>query len=283
MFGYIMVSRQGLTEEQVARYQACYCGLCRTLQQRHGWISRLALSYDLTFVILLLGSLYEPEEIAGSQRCLIHPRGGHAYWRTVFSDYAADMNLALAYYKCWDDWQDDGKLPQLASAKFLDAKYKKLRQVYPQQCRAIEDNLAKIRQLERQNCSNPDVIAACFGDLMGRLLAYRDDNWQDILYRLGRALGVFIYMLDACLDLQRDQRKGVYNPLVAAGMTEDLAAYEDMLTMLMADCAEEFEKLPLLKDIAILRNIIYRGVWQKYFGRLARQKDDKKNVEKSVK
>ena len=37
-----------------------------------------------------------------------------------------------------------------------------------------------------------------------------------------------------------------------------------VLTMMMAECASEFEKLPILKDIDILRNILYAGVWTKY-------------------
>ena len=56
-----------LTEEQLERYRGCYCGLCRSLQERHGELSRLTLNYDMTFLVLLLGSLYEPEERGGER------------------------------------------------------------------------------------------------------------------------------------------------------------------------------------------------------------------------
>ena len=65
MFGYLTADTATLTEEQLKRYQACYCGLCRSLEKRHGQLSRLTLNYDVTFLVLLLSSLYEPAETAG--------------------------------------------------------------------------------------------------------------------------------------------------------------------------------------------------------------------------
>ena len=73
MFGYVVADRSNLTQVQVARYRECYCGLCRAIGQRHGQHSRLSLTYDMTFLVLLLDSLYEPHVDAGASRCLVHP------------------------------------------------------------------------------------------------------------------------------------------------------------------------------------------------------------------
>jgi len=35
-------------------------------------------------------------------------------------------------------------------------------------------------------------------------------------------------------------------------------------TMLIGECALNFEKLPLIEDIDIMRNILYSGVWTKF-------------------
>ena len=78
MFGYLAAQPGALTQEELARYKSAYCGLCRSLKLRHGELSRLTLNYDLTFLTLLLGSLYEPEERTGEQRCIAHPREKHA-------------------------------------------------------------------------------------------------------------------------------------------------------------------------------------------------------------
>ena len=64
MFGYVTIDPSALTPEARERYQAYYCGLCRVLKRRFGNIGRLTLSNDMTFLYMLLSSLYEPEEAA---------------------------------------------------------------------------------------------------------------------------------------------------------------------------------------------------------------------------
>ena len=70
MFGYVIADREIMTEEQVGRYRAYYCGLCRALKRRHGAAARFTLNYDMTFLVLLLSSMCEPEEEeSGCGRC----------------------------------------------------------------------------------------------------------------------------------------------------------------------------------------------------------------------
>lgn len=54
MFGYVRPSLGRLTEEEKVRFQAAYCGLCRTMGRRCGAVSRLFLNYDLMFLAVLL-------------------------------------------------------------------------------------------------------------------------------------------------------------------------------------------------------------------------------------
>lgn len=65
MFGYVIANLEGLTQAQKDRYKGCYCGLCRVLKQRHGFSGRLTLTYDMTFLVLLLSALYEADEERG--------------------------------------------------------------------------------------------------------------------------------------------------------------------------------------------------------------------------
>ena len=123
MFGTLTADTSCLEPEELARYKACYCGLCRSLQERHGSLARLTLNYDMTFLVLLLQSLYEPEESRGEDVCLPHPRQARLWQRSACTDYAADLNLALAYLKRQDDWADDGSLLALGQAKALRGAY----------------------------------------------------------------------------------------------------------------------------------------------------------------
>ena len=107
MFGYVVARKEGLNEEEYARYRALYCGLCRDLGERCGQMARLCVNYDMVFLILVLSSLYEPEETAGSARCAAHPARARDFVRSEVTAYAADMNVALMYHKLRDDWADE--------------------------------------------------------------------------------------------------------------------------------------------------------------------------------
>lgn len=264
MFGYVTASMRELTKEQQRRYGAVYCGICRRIREQSGQLARLGLSYDMAFLAVLLMSLYEPEEFGGKNSCALHPITRRDWIDNDFVRYAADMNVALSYYNCLDDWQDDGK----RSAKWLAESYKKhlpdIESRWPRQCRAIRDSIAALSDLETAGCPNPDEPAGAFGSLMGELLVVREDLWADTLRKMGNALGRFIYLLDAELDYDKDQRKGKYNPFLARGEEKDWARWEDYLVLTMGRCTAEFEKLPLVQDKALLDNILYSGVWVNY-------------------
>lgn len=266
MFGYITASADKLTEEEKRRYGAVYCGLCRSLHQRHGELSRLTLNYDMTLLILVLSSLYEPEEQSGQGSCMMHPVKKRDFAQNSATDYAADINLLLAWWNCMDDWEDDRKIARLGYAKVLHGKVKKLEQQYPRQSEAIRENLKRLKQYEDGELVSADKAAECFGDLMGELFVWKEnDYWAETLRQMGRGLGRFIYIMDACIDYPEDEKKNRPNPLRALGTGErDRESDDQLLSMLMADAAEAFERLPLEQDLSLMRNILYAGAWQKY-------------------
>lgn len=273
MFGYIIANQKLLTDEQSARYKGCYCGLCRALKERHGFFGRLTLTYDMTFLVLVLAALYEPEETRRMETCVAHPFRKHFCWRADVTDYAADMNVALAYHNCRDDWQDDGHVLPFWEAELLTKQYQDICARYPRQCGAIERCLAELAELEAANAQEPDAAAACFGALMGELFVMEEGLFEDYLRPFGEALGRFIYTLDAVIDLREDKRTGSYNPLRAldgAGYTA--ADFKTILTMQLGACADTFERLPLAQDVELLRNILYSGAWQRYEATMAKQK-----------
>lgn len=259
MFGFVTASFKELTKEQERRYQAVYCGICRNIRQQADERARFSLSYDMTFLALLLMSLYEPEETGGDHACLLHPR--RQWLQSPYIRYAADMNIALAYYNCLDDWQDDGSHPKKWMANHLSTFVPEVKDRYPRQIGAIEDCIAQLSRLEAENCNDPDACANCFGRLMAELLVYEEDLWSQDLREMGFALGRFIYLADAATDYKKDRKKKKYNPYLAMGTGEDLPRWREYLVLAMARCTEFYEKLPLVQDKALLDNILYSGVW----------------------
>ncbi len=261
MFGYVTANMKELTDGQKSRYNAVYCGICRQIRQRSSSASRLGLSYDMAFLALLLMSLYEPEEDSGHKACGIHPCKPRGWVDNEYIRYAADMNVALAYYNAADDWNDDKKLSAKVLTGVFGKNYDEIARRYPRQCQAIRSCISRLSQMEKDNCPNPDELANCFGQLMGELLTYQEDLWAPTLRQMGMALGRFIYLGDAARDFDRDLRKGKYNPYIAMGMEKDWPRWEEYLVLAMGRCTHEYEKLPLVQDKALLDNILYSGVW----------------------
>ena len=281
MVGYLIASASSLTEEERIRYKATYCGLCRTLKDRHGQISRLTLNYDITFLILLLQSLYEPEEKSGVETCIAHPREKREWWRSEISDYAADMNVALAYLNRLDDWRDDGSVLALAESGILKKAYQETAEKYPRQCAAMEQSIMELSYLEKNGIEDPDAAAATFGHLLGSVFVWREDRWQEPLYRLGDSLGRFIYLLDAAVDLEKDAYKDSYNPFRKYYGLDNEERFRDILKIFLADAVIQFDFLPLVKDVGLMKNILCSGLWT-VFDEKFRLKRGNKNGSGSV-
>ncbi len=279
MFGYIAPHLSDLSEDERARYQAAYCGLCRALGDCCAQRCRLALSYDMVFMALVLGSLYEPAEQQGIGRCLPHPVKPRAFVRTPYLDYAADATVALAYYKALDDWHDDRSVAGRAFAAALAGPYRKVRERNARLCQAVEEGMRDIGVLEQAVAPDLDAAANRFGVLMGELFVYDPaDFWAQDLRVLGARLGKFVYVMDAVLDYRDDRASGSYNPLVATGVDE--SEMRDGLNVLAAGVAEAFERLPLERDVHVLRSVVYAGIWQKLNAK-ENEENDKSNKETS--
>ena len=181
MFGFVSASLEELSEEQRNRYQAVYCGICRAIRREDGQLCRLALSYDMAFLALLLMSLYEPEETTGRSRCIAHPGKRRPWTDNEYIRYAARMNVALACFKARDDWEDEGKFSAKLMAKVFGKNEDAIAAEYPRQCAAVARCIRELSELEKALCPNPDEPAGCFGRLMSELLVCHEDHWAEEL------------------------------------------------------------------------------------------------------
>lgn len=265
MFGYIVPNTSVMTDVQKWRYRDIYCGLCHVLRQRYGLTGTLTLSNDLTFLAMLLNSLYEEKENVGCERCIPHPIQRHTYVYGSAFEYAADMNVALAYHKCMDNWLDDKNLLAYGGASTLKKAYRQVSERHPDKCAAIEVWIDEIHQIESSRKYEIDKPVNSTGRLLGELFCWKRDCWEKSLRMIGDGLGRFIYMMDAYEDLSQDLQKNRYNPLKGyKDQTDFENMCQDALLMMVADCTQEFELLPIIRDVDLLRNILYSGVWSKY-------------------
>ena len=265
MYGYVVVNKPELKFREFDVYRSYYCGLCKVLGKEYGFTGKISLSYDMTFLIMLLSGLYEPKTEYGKEKCLVHPVAKHEYRINEVTDYVADMNILMMYYKCMDDWADEKKLTRFTYAKLLKKGYHRAYNKYPEKARRIENLLRELSREEKKQSADIDRMAGIFGRIMSEVLAPKADEWEESLRNMGFYLGKFIYLLDAYEDVYEDLGKGRYNPFTIKCDDPDFEEeVRTILTMMMAECSREFEKLPILDNVEILRNIIYSGVWYRY-------------------
>ena len=269
MFGYVTIDKPELKVKEFYRYKSYYCGLCRTLKEEYGFRGRMTLSYDMAFLVLFLTSLYEVHTKELQSHCPLHPVKKIPMLQNEISEYGAKMNILLVYFKCEDDWKDDKSLKGIAGMHLFRKKAKELCREYKRQAQVIQKQLKVLASYEEKQEENLDLVAGAFGALMAELFVYKEDMWEKELRNFGFYLGKFIYIMDAYDDLEDDLKTGSYNPLKAVKHNcKNEEDYENtiyqILVMMMAEATGAFEKLPVLWDSEILRNILYSGVWAKY-------------------
>ncbi len=273
MFGYVTVNEDELKIRDYKRYRSFYCGLCRSLQRRFSILGQAILPYDMVFVDILLNGLYEEPLLEEDRFCVVHPAKKQHMMTNAITDYAADMGILLVYYKALDDAMDESSRRRVSpKASLFKKPAARVKAAWPRQAEAVEKYVLSLRECESAGTDDLDRVAGLTGTAMGELFVMREDMWSDFLRRMAFFLGKFVYLMDAYEDLEKDLKKGNYNPWKPYRSRKDYDAFaENTLTMMMAECAKEFEKLPIVQDIDILRNIIYSGVWNKYRELRARQ------------
>lgn len=266
MFGYIVINNKEMKPKEYEVYHSYYCGLCRELNEVCGLKGRLTLTYDMTFLVILLSGLYEPETKQEIKKCVFHPLQENETRTNLCTSYVADMNLLMAYYQCLDDWKGDKKIKRYAMHKLLSGYCKTtLREKYPEKLSHIESSMAELSQGGQAGTQNIDRMAGCFGSILGEIFAWKEDEWKESLQRIGFYLGKFIYLSDAYGEIESDTKRGSFNALMDLQGKEDFEKeFHKILTMMMAECCREFEKLPIIENVDIMRNILYSGVWSRY-------------------
>ena len=263
MFGYVTINKMELKFKEYYSYKGYYCGLCKRLKTKFGNKSRLTLNYDMTFLILLLSSLYEPNNKIYNERCIVHPGKKQLVIQNEITDYAASLNVILSYYNLMDNWKDDRDYKSLAAALVLESKFKKSNSELNEISETIKARLKNISKLEKDDTGDIDAVSNEFGYLMEEMFLYKKDNWEQSLRRIGFYLGKYIYFIDAYEDMKKDEENKSYNPFNKLNIENKEEYAKNLLMLNLSLLSNEIEKLPLVQDKGIIDNIIYSGMLNK--------------------
>ena len=271
MFGYISICKEGLRGEDANVFRAYYCGLCKAVGRECSHISRLGLSYDITFLALVLSSaLFEDADIT-EERCAVHPFKKHpCVVNDKAVDYAARVGEILTYLKLKDDRDDEGSAKaRLAMAALRRGKNRavaKNREAFD----FISDRLSELSLLEKQNCSEIDEVADRFAKILEYVFTpdfVTDGDTRRILSWFGYNLGRWLYIIDAYNDIEKDYKSGSYNAFLqnASGGAEEIKRkirerVDFTLTLTLENMASALELLNLHRNRALIENIVYQGL-----------------------
>ena len=284
MFGYIRPHTPDLKVRENELYRAVYCGLCREMGRVTGQVSRLTLSFDFVFLCLVRAMATGEVFTSSTGTCIAHPIKKHQYIESCAPlSYCAAAAAYLTEGKIRDDISDEGGFKRMAAVCLSPAAVRMTRladkntDASPLKNK-IDEKLMELSALEKEGCTSIDRPAEVFGELTAELFSYGlPEREARICAEIGRGVGRFIYVCDACDDLCEDSKKHRFNPIMTLGgdgvfeekdgklfLTKDFA--DAMLTatnLSLHRCAAAAE---LLCDespsdaAAIIRNIIYLGM-----------------------
>ena len=283
MFGYVRINKMDLTFREYEHYKAYYCGLCKYLKRNHTELSRMTINYDITFLIVLLSSIYQPSAQVFHEKCIVDPVKKKKHIINEITEYAASMNILLAYYKLEDDVNDEGGIKSRLVRRAYRKSFKTAYDKYPQKADFIKACLGELRSLEEDQSTSIDQTSNCFARLLEEIFDYKDDEYRDRLRKVGFNIGKYIYIMDAYEDLDEDLEKGRYNPFT--DYKDDREALKLRVDKLIGMTLSRLEEAILDLDIkvnkSIIDNIIYSGVYLRYKGLI--NGADKKKQEANMK
>lgn len=272
MFGYVTICKEMMSKEGYDTFRAYYCGLCKATGRKCSQFARIGLSYDITFLALVLSSVRKEAPTIKGRKCFLHP-----IWKNncIEGDetlnYAADMGVILTYLKLLDDWRDDRSIKALVAMALFYRGARKARRRYKNEYESIKKCLSRLSALEDDNCASVDETADCFAKILEILFTpefISDDGVKRALAWLGYNIGRWIYIIDAYNDLEKDIRKNNYNVLAASDKGSDSAVIkrgisntvEASLTFTLENAASAYDLLDIHRNKELLDNILYTAL-----------------------
>ena len=255
MFGYVIVDKPSLRIREYDHYRATYCGLCHAMGKCTGCLSRLTLSYDVTFFVLVREMIDGTKVEFIKKRCVRHPiKKINTVKINPQMEYSAYDSAQLAFGKIVDNVNDEKGAKRLL-AKICRLMFSRMDMKsfdgIPSMADFISKKLDIISQIEADRTKSIDAPAEVFGDMMAGLLAYGFEGEKKLIAeKIGKRIGRWIYIVDAFDDYFDDRKSGSYNPFVELYEGKDFSE-DDLISiskMLEAELSLAFSAIELLDD-----------------------------------
>ena len=280
LFGYIRPKIPELKVREYDQYKGIYCSLCKCMGKEYGIASRFALSYDSTFLVLLMLGLEKDCTPFHAGKCVFNPLKKCNYCTSgeVHFRFAAGLTVMMTYRKIRDDIADAGfwgKLKAYLVLPLVAGANKKAAQKHPVLAQILEETIATQTQVEKGDDLCPDACAEPTAQMLAQtfaLLAPNEESLTRILQSFGYFLGKWVYMIDAADDMEKDIRENAFNPFVLKlGLSKESTQEEikqaktycnESLNAVLSQVIGSYHLLDIYHFEPIIHNIIFEGLPQ---------------------
>ncbi len=265
MIGYVKPYVDELKVKDLKLYRAYYCAVCTSLSKKYGPLSRLFLSYDATFISIFFDAFDEKTLSFSKARCPLPP---FQKKRVVSGSFGVksgvEISQAASRLKLEDVVRDEKNFKALWAKVLLTAFVKK-----NTLAQKIKSSVNEMIFLEFSECDEPNEPAEAFGKAVQAMV---DEQLSKARSHLLFLVGKWMYLVDALDDLEKDLKKGSYNPYVlkykkrlsefSTFVDEIKEREKSSMNFLLLSIRNEFLRMKssMNKNVSILENIITLGL-----------------------
>lgn len=269
MFGYVRADTPYLYIKDDNLYRAMYCGVCKGIGQVCGHAARMGLSYDVTFLSVILHNIAGIDVKIEKSHCLTHCiRSRQMAEVDEMTRQLGALNTILVYYKYTDDIADGDK--GRGKRLWFKKGFQKAKKAYPEIEKIVRENLAKQDKIEKEKVESVDRAADATANMLAEFSDYVLGDKKTLhTHNLFYAVGKWIYLIDALDDYDKDIKKGAYNPFALAYQAADRNALVQgekgkevafIFHAIFFDIRENLSKIKFHFNRDLLDNILLRGI-----------------------
>lgn len=227
MFGTLKPHKCTLEKSHEQNHWRFYCGLCKSLGDEYGQAHRALVNFDAVFIGIVADGFLEEGASEGSCRCPLNPLNIRPTMtrQSPAMKFASSMQLLLS-----DQWLADRGMDGRAWARASRRWFRPALQKARRNLAELGLSMAQLEGFERaqkrverlgettlDQAAEPSARALGYvfrqvAALPGALPQLAHESAQARLNAFGRSLGRVIYFTDALEDLEKDLKKGEFNP-----------------------------------------------------------------------
>ena len=273
MVGYLKIHKPEMKVKEYETYRAFYCSLCHVLGRRYGFGARLLLSYDLTILAIFAACMQNASCPFAPTRCPVNPTKKCKKPALSFPalEWAADLTVIISFFKLQDTLQDSGFWKRTAARllrPYLSLLCRKARKFRPEEYRQTALYMARQFRVECAPQTGLDEAAEPTGAFLSYIASQcAPENQRKAAGDFGYFLGRTIYLADAFDDLQKDLKRGNFNPFIQAyhitaeTLPQRAGDCRRALDLTVSEAIDRFDALETGVYSEILDNLVRLGLF----------------------